>query len=104
MSRRKLLFVCSVNRIRSLTAERIYEAAGNYDVRSAGTERGARIPITAGLLGWADLIICMEKKHRERLRERFADAIVGKQVICLHIPDEYELMEERLIEQLRERL
>jgi hypothetical protein len=44
----KLLFICSRNRIRSLTAEKLMEGVPGYDARSAGTQPSARIPVTAG--------------------------------------------------------
>lgn len=72
-----------------------------YAARSAGTESGARVKVTAGLLGWADLIFCMERKHADRLRERFPAAIAGKPVINLRIPDDYAFMDPALIELLR---
>lgn len=75
-----------------------------YEARSAGTEAGARIKVTAGQLGWADLIFCMERKHADRLRERFADAIVDKPVIVLRIPDDYHFMDPALIDLLRTEL
>jgi protein-tyrosine phosphatase len=43
----------------------------------------------------------MEKSHHQRLRERFPDAIAGRAVVTLHIPDDYEFMSEELIETLR---
>lgn len=98
----QLLFICSRNKLRSLTAERVFDGYAGHHARSAGTEPGARIRVTAGLLGWADLIFVMEKRHLRRLREKFGEAIVGKPIICLHIPDEYQFMDERLIERLRE--
>ncbi|WP_262510218.1 hypothetical protein [Hymenobacter sediminis] len=36
-SPRKLLFICSQNRWRSLTAERLFDAHPDYEARSAGT-------------------------------------------------------------------
>ncbi len=92
----KLLFLCSRNEIRSLTAERILTSMPGCQVRSAGTEPGARVRVTAGLLGWADMVFVMEGKHQARLRQRFPDAIRGKTIICLHIPDEYTYMEDAL--------
>src|SRR5882672_4507901 len=59
----KILFVCSQNKWRSLTAEKIYQKFAGYSVRSAGTESGARIKITECHIGWSDWIFCMEKKH-----------------------------------------
>jgi predicted protein tyrosine phosphatase len=97
----KVLFVCSRNRLRSLTAETVFDGAGGHQVRSAGTEAGARVRVTAGHLGWADLIFVMEKHHLARLRAKFGDALDGKRVVCLHIPDEFEYMDEGLIDRLR---
>ena len=96
----KVLFVCSRNRQRSLTAERVFDGVDGHEARSAGTEPGARVRVTAGHLGWADLVVAMEKRHVRRLQEKHADALVGKRVVCLHIPDEYELMDRALVERL----
>ena len=100
----KLLFVCSRNKIRSLTAEKLLEKLPGYEARSVGTQPAARIVVTAGHIGWADLIFCMEKSHRQRLQQRFPEALAGKTVVTLHIPDEYEFMAENLIEELRGKL
>ena len=97
----KLLFVCSRNRMRSLTAEKLFEGFPRYEVRSVGTQPDARIVVTEGHLGWADVIFCMEKSHLNRLRRKFPEAMRGKRVICLHIPDEYGFMDPLLIDDLR---
>ena len=73
-------------------------------MRSAGTEKGARIRVTEGLLGWADLIFVMEKRHGDRLRSKFPQSLKGKNVICLQIPDNYEYMEPELVELLQAKL
>ena len=100
----KLLFVCSRNRCRSLTAEHLYRGFPDYAVKSAGTSPQARIRVTEGQIGWADIIFVMEKKHGQILRERFGEALQGKQLICLHLPDEYQYMEPALVEELKLRL
>jgi predicted protein tyrosine phosphatase len=97
----KVLFVCSQNRLRSLTAETIFDGVSGHHVRSVGTEQGARRRVTAGDLGWAELIFVMEKRHLNRLQKKFRDSLVGKRVVCLHIPDEFEYMDEDLIDRLR---
>ena len=51
-----------------------------------------------------DLIFCMEKSHLNRLRRKFPEALQGKRVICLHIPDEFEFMQMELIDDLRAKL
>ena len=103
-STKKLLFVCSQNKWRSLTAEKLFEGSRRYQVRSAGTQPDARIVVTEGHLGWADMIFCMEKSHLNRLRRKFPDALRDKRVICLHIPDEFEFMDPILIDELRGKL
>jgi predicted protein tyrosine phosphatase len=101
---RQLLFICSQNRWRSLTAERLFDGHPHYEVRSAGTEPGARVRVTAGHLGWADVIFVMERRHTDRLRAKFAPQLAGKTVICLRIPDDYQFQDPALLALLRERL
>ena len=92
----KLLFLCSQNKRRSLTAEKIFNRYENCEARSAGTETNARIKVNEGMLGWADLIFCMEKKHLRRLQEKYSETIADKEVVCLHISDDYAFMDEEL--------
>jgi len=75
-----------------------------YSVKSAGTEPGARIRVTEGLLGWADVIFVMERKHSDYLHEKFPEAITGKPMHNLRIPDDFEFMDEDLIATLKNRL
>jgi predicted protein tyrosine phosphatase len=97
----KLLFVCSRNQWRSRTAEEIFRGLPGYAVRSAGTEASSRIRVTEGLIGWADIIFVMERKHRSILTERFGESLAGRVICCLDIPDEYGFMDAELIELLR---
>ena len=46
-----ILFVCSQNKRRSLTAEKIFDGLNGHNVRSAGTENNARIKVRAGIVG-----------------------------------------------------
>ena len=96
-----LLFICSVNKLRSRTAEELYRDYPGYVAKSAGTDAGARQRVTEGLLGWADLIFVMETKHREYLRRKFPEVIAGKRVICLRIPDDYVYNDPELIDLLK---
>ncbi|WP_248062232.1 low molecular weight protein tyrosine phosphatase family protein [Paenibacillus silvae] len=100
----KLLFICSRNKWRSLTAEKIFDKYNDYEVRSAGTEEGARIKVTEGHIGWSDLIFVMEKKHTRRLKAKFPISLKNKRLICLDIPDDYQFMDEELIEILKSRV
>ncbi len=87
-----------------MTAQKICENVSGLSVRSAGTEKSARIRVTEGLLGWADLIFVMEKKHADRLASKFPESLKGKKVICLQIADNYEYMQPELVEILQAKL
>ena len=103
-TRTKILFICSRNRRRSLTAETIFKNVPAWDVRSAGTEKSARIKVTAGQLGWAAVIVVMEKRHKERLQQKYPAELAAKRCLCLFIADDYEFMDATLIELLREKM
>jgi predicted protein tyrosine phosphatase len=101
---RQLLFICSQNRWRSLTAERLFDGHPHYEAHSAGTEPGARVRVTAGHLGWADVVFVMERRHADRLREKFGPALAGKPVVVLRIPDDYQFMDATLQQLLLDKL
>jgi predicted protein tyrosine phosphatase len=100
----KLLFVCSRNRKRSLTAEHAFRGDPHFTVRSAGTEPAARRRVTAGDVGWADAILVMEKRHAAHLHEHYSDELTGKRLIILRIPDDYEFGDPNLMTMLRGRV
>jgi predicted protein tyrosine phosphatase len=100
----KILFVCSQNKWRSLTAEKIYEGFSRYRVKSVVTDRGARIRITGGHIGWADWIFVMERKHLQIVKNKYGDLLQGKEIVCLHIPDDFRFMDSELIEILKVKL
>jgi predicted protein tyrosine phosphatase len=93
-----VLFICSRNQWRSRTAETIFKNNQKHNAKSAGTANEARIRVSEKLIDWADLIFVMEKKHKERLREKFGALIDSKKIIVLDIPDEYQYMDSELIE------
>lgn len=95
---KNILFVCSQNRLRSPTAEEIFQSMPNIMVASAGTDKGAENPITPELLEWADVIFVMEPKHRDKLSKKFGSSLHHQRIICLNIPDNYEYMDPELIQ------
>jgi len=95
------LFICSRNKWRSRTAEDIFQHLDEINVRSAGTAQSARIKVNEKLINWADLIFVMEKEHKRRLTERFSQLLHDKEIIVLGIPDEYQYMDQELIDILK---
>jgi predicted protein tyrosine phosphatase len=98
-----ILFIGSLNKRRSLTAEAIYKGMQAQDIvaKSAGTEPSATTKITAKLLLWADVIFVMEKDHIQRMADRFPLEVMEKEIVILNIPDEYEFMDPELVESIK---
>lgn len=101
---KKILFVCSQNRLRSPTAEQVFASRRDLEVDSAGTNNDADNPLTAELVRWADVIVVMEKIHRRKVQQRFRSSLHGKRMICLDIPDDYTFMDPALVTLLHARL
>lgn len=101
---KKLLFICSQNRLRSPTAEQVFSSYPDLEVSSAGLNNGAKVLVSPKLLEWADIIFVMERVHLETLRKKFKPYIRDQQIICLNIPDQYEFMSLNLIELLKRKV
>jgi predicted protein tyrosine phosphatase len=97
---RRVLFLCSRHRLRSPTAAAVFCTWPNLDIDSAGLADDAETPLSADQLDWAELIVVMESSHRRRLQARFAAHLRGKRVVCLDIPDNYDVMQPELVELL----
>jgi len=100
---KKLLFLCSQNKLRSPTAEAVFADYANVEVDSAGLNDCAEIPVTPEHLEWAQHIFVMEKVHRNRLNRKFGEFLKGKKITVLNIPDDYEYMDEDLIQLLKQK-
>ncbi|WP_119275251.1 low molecular weight protein tyrosine phosphatase family protein [Taklimakanibacter deserti] len=101
---KKILFVCSQNRLRSPTAEQIFSKRRDIEVDSAGTNNDADQPLTAELVEWADIIFVMEKAHRRKLQQRFRLQLKNTRVVCLGIPDDFAFMDPMLVRILEARV
>jgi predicted protein tyrosine phosphatase len=96
-----VLFICSQNRLRSPTAEKVFFDYPGIKVASAGLNLGAVNPLSSDLIEWADVVFVMEKVHRNKLSKKFRSFLTDQKIICLDIPDEYEYMEPALIDLLK---
>jgi predicted protein tyrosine phosphatase len=98
---KRILFLCSRNKLRSPTAEHIFAGRPDLEVASAGLNADAETPCSAELIEWADLIFVMEKAHRTRLSQRFKRHLRNARIICLDIPDNYAFMQPELVHLLQ---
>jgi predicted protein tyrosine phosphatase len=93
-----------MNKWRSPTAEAIFKNHHFYFAKSAGVSESSRVKLSGKLLNWADLIFVMEKKHKQKIQERYRDLVSDKEIVVLDIEDEYQFMDGALIEILKRSL
>jgi predicted protein tyrosine phosphatase len=96
--KQNLLFVCSRNRWRSPTAERIYAKSERFQVRSRGLSASAVRRLTAADVAWADVVFVMETDHKRQLLQSFREPLGNRPLHVLDIPDEYQFMDPELID------
>ncbi len=95
----KILFICNVNRHRSVTAEEIF--ADRYETRSAGLYRNE---VTAQQLEWADVIVTMTEEQRTILTQRFPVECSKKRLLTLDVDDTYLRGDPQLAELLEQKM
>ncbi len=100
----RVLFVCSRNRFRSPTAERLFDGVNGHETGSAGVRPDSEEPISADWIDWADIIVAMEASHRKKLNRDFGELLKGKRIAVLNIPDDFQYMDPELIRLLGERV
>lgn len=100
---RRVLFICSRNKLRSPTAESMF-AGPDVETDSAGLAPDADCVLSAEQVEWADLIFVMEKQHRVKLKHKFAMSLQGKRVVCLDVPDRFQFMQPELVALLQQKV
>ncbi len=100
----RILFVCSENRLRSPTAAAVFSEFEGVDAISAGTNRDCETPVSGDLIEWADVVLVMEKTHRNKIARRYRELLRDKKLAVLEIPDIFEFMDPMLIALLKARV
>jgi len=103
IERPNILVVCGRNKKRSRTAEHIFKNDNRFNIRSAGLSPNSDKKISENDLKWADLIFVMEKEHRAKLSGLFKHMDLPA-IEILNITDDYEFMDEELVDMLRDRI
>ncbi|MES2818519.1 MAG: phosphotyrosine protein phosphatase [Pseudomonadota bacterium] len=101
---KRLLFLCSQNKLRSPTAEAVFCNHAGWEVRSAGLNTGAEVEVSAEDIEWAEYIFVMEPAHTRKLKTKFRRAIKQQKIICLGIPDDYPYMDPALVQLFEKRV
>lgn len=105
--RRKILFICTNNMIRSPTCEDIFKDSILYEAKSAGTAPHATVRVTQEMIDWSDVIVVMSEradKHCTYLKKNFN--LHSKSVYDLDIEDSIfnQRGQPELVEDLKKRL
>lgn len=98
-----ILVLCGRNKRRSRTAECIFKQDSRFHIRSAGLSTKSGRIVTEKDLRWADLVFVMVPEQREKLGVHFRQVDLPP-VEVLHIEDEYEFMDEELVDRLKDRI
>lgn len=98
-----ILVVCSHNKWRSPTAEKIYRHDSRFRIRSAGLGKLSPHFLSQKDLLWANLLLYMEKDHIERIKSLYPMVELPK-AINLDISDEYPFMDPELVEIIKEKI
>jgi predicted protein tyrosine phosphatase len=96
-----LLFICSENRLRSPTAEAVFSNYEGVSAIGAGTNSDAETTVSGDLIEWADVVLVMEKSHRNKVAQKYKELLKDKRLLCLEIPDNYQYMQPELIKLLK---
>lgn len=98
-----ILIVCGRNKKRSRTAEHIFKNDCRFNIRSAGLSPGSERKISENDLNWSDLVFVMESDQRSKIRDVYRNLDLPE-IEVLNIRDDYEFMDEELIEMLTGRI
>ena len=100
--RPNILVVCGRNKKRSRTAEHIFKNDHRFNIRSAGLSPKSDRKISENDLNWADLVLVMESRQRTKIWELYRHLELPT-IEVLNIPDDYEFMDEELVELLSDK-
>lgn len=101
--RPNILVVCGRNKKRSRTAEHIFRNDARFNIRSVGLSPKSERKISENDLNWAAFVYVMETDQRAKIRELYRHLELPH-IEVLNIPDEYEFMDEELVEILTDRI
>ncbi len=76
-----LLFICSENRLRSPTAEAVFSSYEGVGAIGAGTNYDAETSVSGDLIEWADIVLVMEKNHRNKVAKKYRELLKGKRSV-----------------------
>mgnify|MGYP000881430900 CR=1 FL=1 len=101
--RPNILVICGRNKKRSRTAEYIFKNDHRFNIRSAGLSPKSNRKISENDLHWAELVFVMETDQKAKIRDVYRHLELPA-IEILNIADDYEFMDEELVEMLTDRM
>ena len=102
MPKKRVLFVCTCARARSVTAEAMFNGLWGVEAKSACTSKNYPNYVTRELIEWAEVIFVMEEKHKQCLIE--IDGSSANKILVLDIPDIFGKNQPELRQLLLDRI
>ena len=87
--------------MRSPTAAAVFSDYDGIETISAGTNSDCETPVSGDLIEWADIVLVMEKSHKNKITKKYKELLKGKRLVVLDIPDNYDYMQPELIQLLK---
>jgi protein-tyrosine phosphatase len=81
----------------------MYKQDDRCKVRSAGLSPQSERKLSEQDLHWADLVLVMETDQRSKIRSLYGQLELPE-ILVLDIPDEYEFMDEELVDMLHDKI
>ncbi len=92
----------TLNKARSVAAERLYRGTPGMQVRSAGISDRAARQVSEDDLAWADRVVVFEPAHERWIRDTFNGDLPP--IVDAGVPDEYAAGDPALVAALRDAL
>lgn len=102
-TRPNILVVCGRNKRRSRTAEHIFKNDSRFNIRSVGLSPKSDRKISEEDLKWSDLIFVKEQGQWAHIKGIYRHLELPP-IEVLNIEDEYEFMDEELVQILKDRI
>ncbi len=97
-----VLCVCSVGMLRSATMAVVFQNEYGHNTRCCGIHpTHALIDFSEKLANWADEIYCAESYIFNLVEEKLKEFGIERDMYAFDIPDDFEYMEEMLIEKIK---
>lgn len=101
--RPNILVVCGKNKRRSRTADYLFKNNGRFAIRSVGLSPKSNRKISEKDIQWAHLIFVMTPPQKDMISGTYRHMDLAS-IEILNIDDEYEYLDNSLIELLHDRI